>query len=87
MNDMLLLTEASCEQMKIVMDYLNKSYRASSQKVSIAKTKMYVSHNISNSLELTLSMTFGFGLTKDLGRYLSVSLLHGHVTKDIYINI
>lgn len=45
-------------------------------KVNVSKTKLFVSSNTPGSLARTVAKEFGVSLTKDLGMYLGVPLLH-----------
>ena len=56
----------------------------SGQRVSATKTRIFFSKNVSVSLAEAISRRSGFQVTRDLGRYLGVLLLHHRVTKQTY---
>lgn len=49
-DDMVLFTEASVDQINVVKECLDKFCIASGQKVSLSKSKMYVSNNVNDYL-------------------------------------
>ena len=52
--------------------------------LSIGKSKLFVSPNISNRAKQSLSQASGIPLTASLGNYLGVPIKHGRLTKDCY---
>ena len=72
------------DQLERVTKCLDNFCAASGQKVSITKTKVFFSKNVSASLAEDISRRSGFQITKDMGKYLGVPLLHQKVTKNTY---
>ena len=72
------------DQLEAVRDCLDIFCSASGQKVSIAKTKIYFSKNVSTSLANDIRRRSGFQVTNDMEKYLGVPLLHQRVTKQTY---
>lgn len=56
-------------------DILRKFCGVSGQKVNMAKSKLYVSHNINKAMKLTINTEWGISLTADLDKYLGVLYL------------
>lgn len=56
----------------------------SGQKVSGSKSRVYFSRNVPPNLTSELSTNLGIATTRDLGRYLSVPVLHNRITKETY---
>lgn len=83
-DDMLLFAEASVDQMNKIHQCLDEFCAASGQRVSVAKTKIFFSKNVSSALAENISRNSGFMVTKDLGKYLGVPLLHQRITKQTY---
>ena len=52
--------------------------------LSIGKSKLFVSPNISNPIKQFLSQVSGIPLTASLGNYLGVPVKHGRITKSSY---
>lgn len=57
---------------------------ASGQKVSLAKSRMFCSGNVSTHFAKELSGMFGIQVTQNLGKYLGVSLLRDRVRRNNY---
>lgn len=77
--DDMLFTKASEVQMGRVLHCFKLFGDSSGQKVSIAKTKIYFSKNVSSMLERAISHKSGFAKTDDLEKYLGVPLLHRRI--------
>lgn len=73
-DDILLLSEASVGQLHTMMGCLDAFCKASGQKISIEKSKIYVSRNVNRGLRERLHEISGFVVTDDLGTYLGVPL-------------
>lgn len=86
-DDLLLFSKASREQMETVMKCLDSFCEASGIKVSAAKTKVYFSRNIHIFRAQDISNIPGFGVTSDIGHYLGVPLLHSRQTKVTYSHL
>lgn len=69
-DDMLLFAEASEGQLDKVLECLTLFCCASGQWVSVEKTKMFFSKDVSHSAVRSLSYKSGFAVTQDLGKYL-----------------
>ncbi|PNX97917.1 ribonuclease H [Trifolium pratense] len=74
-DDLLLFGEAKEEQMKCVIDTLNKFCTLSGQEVSQEKTSIYFSKNVSREMRNKLLRISGFKEANSMGRYLGVPLL------------
>lgn len=68
-DDILLFAEASIGQLRMVKNCLDKFCSASEQRVSVAKSKIFVSSNVRGDLERQLSDVSGIPSTRDLGNY------------------
>ncbi|KAE8676624.1 hypothetical protein F3Y22_tig00111582pilonHSYRG00124 [Hibiscus syriacus] len=58
--------------------------RCSGHKVSLPKTNVFFSKNVSPSIKEEINTRFQFTQVDDIGRYLGVPLLHHHVTYGTY---
>lgn len=58
--------------------------RASGQRVSLSKSRLLVSSNISSPQAHMLSNTTKMSLTKDFEKYFGTPMLHGRTTKETY---
>jgi hypothetical protein len=74
-DDLLLFGEATEDQMKCVMNILQKFCRLSGQQVSQEKTSIFFSKNTSRGIKDKLLQLSGFRETTSLGKYLGVPLL------------
>ncbi|KAK3184287.1 hypothetical protein Dsin_031573 [Dipteronia sinensis] len=68
-------------------EYMDIFCDISGQQVSFPKSKTYCSSNISNYVARALAELCGSPVTKNLGSYLGVPLIHGRITKDTYKEI
>lgn len=82
-DDILLFREASSQTI-IMENILHQFYNISRLKVSLCKSKLCVSRNISTNAQLALSRQIGIPLSQDLRMYLSLPLLHNRVTKNTF---
>lgn len=73
----MLFEEASWSQNTVIEWILAKFCDTSGQMVNISKSKLYVSPNIDLSFGEQLSDGFGIYITKELGVYLGMPLIHG----------
>lgn len=69
-DDLLLFGDGTTKQMDVMIKCLNLFCAGSGEKVSIEKTKMLVSRNIKDCKARELRDISGFGLTRDLEKYL-----------------
>lgn len=83
-DDIMLFGTTTVEQCNVMKDTLDMFCTQSGQLVSGHKSKLFVSPNISLRNAKQLSNLCGFNLTKDLGMYLGVPLLHSKVSKQKY---
>ncbi|KAL8159786.1 hypothetical protein V2J09_001323 [Rumex salicifolius] len=80
-DDIILAAEASVGQMRVIMRVLDRFCQASGQKISLAKSTIFVSKNVDREMTRHLESVSGIRATTDLGKYLRMSILHGKVTK------
>ncbi|XP_061993910.1 uncharacterized protein LOC133711840 [Rosa rugosa] len=83
-DDIILFAEASTTQAKVLKKCMDLFCSLSGQTVNFEKSKIYVSPNVRNNLAKSISRTCGSPLTKDLGKYLGMPLLHSRLTKHTY---
>lgn len=69
------------------MEVLNDFCEMSGQKLSLQKSKMFVSKNFSSNYARSLSYQCGIPLTQDLGKYLGSPLLHKRINKSLFNDI
>lgn len=86
-DDILLMAEAPTSQMKVILDTLNRVCTSSGLRVSKAKSKIFVSSNVNPRLAVRLNTMSGFEVTKNLGNYLGVPILHERVKADTFSNL
>ena len=68
----------------MVIKALNNFCNISGEKVSTEKTRLYFSKNVEPALSKKISELSGFSISKNLGKYLGMPLLHGRVTNKTY---
>lgn len=83
-NDLVLVAEASMDQVGVIRDILDEFCAASGQKVNLGKSQVFFSDNVGAVQGTRLSGLLGIAETKDLGRYLGVPLLHHRASKQHY---
>lgn len=86
-DDLLLLSEASCEQARVINSVLDVFCRSSGAKVSKTKTHLYFSRNVNHLGSPDIGEITGFSITSNLGEYLSLPLLHSRAAKETYQEI
>ncbi|KAF7824429.1 ribonuclease H [Senna tora] len=79
-----LITEASVDNARVMLSCLDSFGGASGQKVSKSKTKVYFSKNTSRELRRSIKDITNFEETNDLGKYLGMPLLHGRMSRNKY---
>lgn len=79
-DDVLIFAEASEYQVMLIKRILDLFCRSSGQKVSEAKSRIYFSKNVDGAVRNHLCHVSGFSVTKDIGKYLGVPILHERVT-------
>ena len=60
---------------------------SSREKVSKTKTQVFFSHNIKSAEAKEIGDSLGFSVTKNLGKYLGVPIIHSRVNKLTYQGI
>lgn len=66
---------------------LEEFYNSSGAKVNKNKTQMFFSKNVCNSETSYIGNFFGYTITKDLGKYMGMLLLHSRVNMNTYHEI
>lgn len=74
-DDLLLYGRASVEQMQCVLQVLDQFCSLSGQQVSIEKSCLYFSKNVTPQVRRDLVQLSGFREASDLGKYLGVRLI------------
>ncbi|KAG7591715.1 Zinc finger CCHC-type [Arabidopsis thaliana x Arabidopsis arenosa] len=83
-DDLILFAEASVSQIRVIRRVLENFCRASGQKVSLEKSKIYFSENVHRDLEKLISDESGIKSTKDLGKYLGMPVLQKRINKNTF---
>lgn len=83
-DDLILITEANERQMECVLECLNKFSNLSSQKVSMQKTRIIFSRNVSIDKRVSLCSVSGFSPASSLGRYLGSQVVQGRTNRNHY---
>lgn len=65
-DDLILFAQASVAQIRIIRRVLERFCNASGQKVSLEKSKIFFSNNVSRDMEKLISDKSGIAATKDL---------------------
>ena len=83
-DDLILFAEASVAQIRIIRRILEAFCASSGQNVSLDKSKIFFSQNVSRDLEKLISHESGIKATKELGKYLGMPLLQKRINKDTF---
>ncbi|CAE6176705.1 unnamed protein product [Arabidopsis arenosa] len=83
-DDLILFAEASVAQIRVIRRVLESFCTASGQKVSLEKSKIFFSGNVSRDLGKLISDESGIASTRELGRYLGMPILQKRINKDTY---
>lgn len=83
-DDLILFAEASVSQVQVIRKVLETFCGASGQKVSLAKSKIFFSSNVSRDLEKDVSAASGIQSSRDLGKYLGMPILQKRMNKDTF---
>ena len=83
-DDLILFAEASVMQIRVIRKVLETFCIASGQKISLEKSKIFFSGNVSRDLSKLISEESGIKATKDLGKYLGMPVLHKRINKDTF---
>nr|KYP57513.1 Retrovirus-related Pol polyprotein LINE-1 [Cajanus cajan] len=86
-DDLILFAEATLDQVEVIQSCLNHFCASSGQKVSIEKTRIYFSKNVSHIVRNEVSSAFGFQRTDNLGKYLGIPAHHSRVCRRDYQGI
>ncbi|XP_010473926.1 PREDICTED: uncharacterized protein LOC104753360 [Camelina sativa] len=83
-DDLILFAEASVAQIRVLRSVLEQFCGASGQKVSLEKSKIFFSNNVSRELGKLISEESGIKSTKDLGKYLGMPVLQKRLNKETF---
>ncbi|CAA7036314.1 unnamed protein product [Microthlaspi erraticum] len=83
-DDLILFAEASVGQIRVIRRVLEKFCKASGQKVSLDKSKIFFSENVSRELCSAISAESGIQATRELGRYLGMPILQKRINKETF---
>ncbi|CAA7024106.1 unnamed protein product [Microthlaspi erraticum] len=83
-DDLILFAEVSVAQVRVLRKVLESFCRASGQKVSLEKPKIFFSSNVSRELEKEISDASGIQSSRDLGKYLGMPVLQKRMNKDTF---
>ena len=83
-DDLILFAEASVAQIRVIRGILEAFCKSSGQKVSLEKSKIFFSKNVHRDLEKLISDESGIRSTKDLGKYLGMSVLQKRINKETF---
>lgn len=83
-DDLVLFAEATGDQMAEIKRCLALFCEASGQRISLNKSEIFFSPNVSSADAANLMASAGMPRTENLGRYLGVPSIHGRVTKAIF---
>lgn len=75
-DDLILFGQDSISSCNVMMRVINEFCSMSGQTISLAKSKLYVSPDVSRNKARRLSGVSGIPFTYDLGKYLGIPLLH-----------
>lgn len=80
-DDVLLFTEASEDQVLLIKHILDLFCKFSRKKVSERKSSIFFSKNVDGGMKNHLCRVSGFQNTEDIGKYLGVPILHDRVSR------
>ncbi|CAA7019711.1 unnamed protein product [Microthlaspi erraticum] len=83
-DDLIFFAEASVAQVRVIRNILETFCVASGQKVSLEKSKIFFSHNVSRELEKAISDESGISSTRELGKYLGMPVLQRRINKETF---
>lgn len=83
-DDLILFTEATPSNCKLMKRCMDSFCNISAQKVSYKKSYVYVSKNVGHVMANHLVNVCWSPLTADLGKYLGVPLMYGKVNQRTY---
>lgn len=82
--DLILFAEASVAQIIVIRSILEKFCTASGQKVSLEKSKIFFSGNVTRELATSISEVSGIQATCDMGKYLGMPILQKRINKETF---
>lgn len=74
-------------QIRVIRRILERFCKALGQRVSLEKSKIFFSANVSRDLETRKSEESGIKATRDLGKYLGIPILHKRINKETFGDI
>ena len=83
-DDLILFAEASVVQVRVIRGVLEIFCRASGQKVSLPKSKIFFSTNVSREHGEQISRESGIASTRELVKYLRMLILQKRINKDTF---
>lgn len=83
-DDLILFAKASVAQIRVIRKVLERFCLASGQKVSLEKSKIFFSENVSRDLSKLISEESGIKATMELGKYLGMPVLHKRINKKTF---
>lgn len=83
-DDLLLVGKATIEQARVMEDILTCFCNQSSQKVSLPKSRIWISPNSKPQLAATITSTVGMMLTSNLGKYLGVPIHYDRIQRKTF---
>ncbi|PRQ26177.1 putative RNA-directed DNA polymerase [Rosa chinensis] len=86
-DDLILFSEANTHQASILKQCLEVFCVLSGQTVNFDKSLIFCSPNVGNDLAGDISRLCGSVLTKNMGKYLGMPLIHSRITKHTYASI
>lgn len=79
--------KGSYAQAMVINEGLDVFCMSSRKKVSKTSTQVFFSHNVKPAEAKNISAYLGFYVTKNLGKYMGMSILHSNVNKLTYQGI
>lgn len=86
-DDIILFAEADVDQANVIHDCLERFCKASGQRVSLAKSRVFYSKNVGTLAQQEISAALNMDATSDLGMYLGMPTLTSRVTKETYSHL
>ncbi|XP_074313583.1 uncharacterized protein LOC141648767 [Silene latifolia] len=86
-DDMVLFAEAAVDQATIITRVLDIFCRASGEKVSLSKSRVFFSSNTRVEVQQAVSSRLGIEITENLGSYLGMPTINGRVTRNTFASI
>lgn len=80
----MLFAEASIDQAQVIQDVLRRFCKASGQKLSLPKSRIYFSQNVLPEVQDQICAAIGIGGTTDLGKYLGMPTFTSRVSRETF---